>query len=196
MNFIINETESQKSLEKAKILILSDSHFQKQNLLSAIEKAPSKIDAVFFLGDGIQDFIEIMEEDFLNEEKILPQNIYIVRGNGDDFSYSIYTDKNETIEFPKSEVVTICGKKLFLCHGNEFQVYFTLDILLKELKNLHAKAGFFGHTHVPFYDKKSDILLLNPGSVSRPRNYSNKSFVILELNKKDNEIKVTFDSIE
>ncbi len=39
---------------------------------------------------------------------------------------------------------------------------------------------FFGHTHLPFWEVMQGVLLLNPGSLSRPRGSFGPSFAVLE----------------
>ena len=46
-------------------------------------------------------------------------------------------------------------------------------------KTLLCAAALFGHTHVAMMEEKDGLLILNPGSVSRPRN-GKASFAVLE----------------
>ena len=47
------------------------------------------------------------------------------------------------------------------------------------------KGGIFlqGHTHVPMCEERGGILCLNPGSVSIPKNGSERGYIVYESNK-------------
>lgn len=66
------------------------------------------------------------------------------------------------------------GKNIYLTHGHH----------LDELKLCENDTVFFGHTHIPLFEKKDGVLYINPGSVSIPKENSYHSCIILE----DNEI--------
>ncbi len=40
-----------------------------------------------------------------------------------------------------------------------------------------------GHTHIPFLIKKKGIIYANPGSVSKPRGSSSKSYMLFDEDK-------------
>ena len=46
----------------------------------------------------------------------------------------------------------------------------------------HADVVMFGHTHVPYLEKTDDLILLNPGSISKPRQ-DNKipTYTVMEI---------------
>lgn len=182
--------------EESRILVVSDSHGYKENLEKVLTSAP-KCDALFFLGDGIQDVLEIYEEDFLlkSGDKRLPPALFFVKGNGDKKSYSYSADEVRTVEIQTEEIARVSGKKIFLTHGHLYDVYYTRNTLLEAVRRNRCAAGFFGHTHVPYQDVQSKILLLNPGSCSRPRNYSEKSYVIATVKKNSEAVDYRFFSI-
>jgi putative phosphoesterase len=79
------------------------------------------------------------------------------------------------------------GRKIFLCHGHQYNVKLGLNSIY--YKGLEKKADIviFGHTHVPLYTTENNLVLLNPGSTSLPRGGSAKGCAVLELGE---EIKV------
>ena len=182
----------------AKILVISDSHGRAHNLAEVLQKQKGSYDALVFLGDGAEDLLSLYEEDFSlpEEEKLFPPVTCFVRGNGDESSYSVYTSSLERIQIPENEVLTVCGKRIFLTHGHRFGVYYSTEDLFKYLEANSFDAGLFGHTHVPFFDIKNEKFILNPGSISMPRNHSLKSYAILSINRDKKEIKYDFYSIE
>lgn len=48
----------------------------------------------------------------------------------------------------------------------------------------------FGHTHRPMLEEDEDLILLNPGSLSLPRQKAQRSYIVME---KENGKKPTFE---
>lgn len=113
-----------------KALIFSDSHARIGALQKAWEMHKDSTDAVFFLGDGAQDY------DFLRKQDCVP--FYPVKGNNDFFC----TD-------PSSRIVTFDHKRIFLTHGHLFYVKSTMAHLVRRAIEEKADAVLFGHTHRP-----------------------------------------------
>jgi len=60
-------------------------------------------------------------------------------------------------------------------------------------KKYRCQFLIHGHTHIPKYEKLEDIIILNPGSVSLPKENSPHSILIIDIN---NDIKFKFINIE
>lgn len=135
-----------------KILILSDSHGE----LSTAEKVIryEKPDHVIHLGDCIRD-----AEDLSREFPTLP--ICKVPGNNDWFS-------DET----KEKVITLCGTKIFLCHGHTTGVRDGVTVQLAKALRQNCSVSLFGHTHSPYLEEQDGVLLLNPGSIRDRDSYA------------------------
>ncbi len=73
---------------------------------------------------------------------------------------------------------------MFLCHGDSYRVKYGLDMLEKKAKEVRADIVIFGHTHVPLNIKKDNILYINPGSLSLPRDLSRRGFIIININNR------------
>ncbi|MGI6736502.1 MAG: metallophosphoesterase family protein [Anaerovoracaceae bacterium] len=69
--------------------------------------------------------------------------------------------------------------RIFLTHGHDYHVGYRYDDLLQRCRELDCRAAFFGHTHVPVVDEIDGIRLLNPGSLSLPRDGSDGSYAIV-----------------
>ena len=197
---MIAEQNALKELEQkqvAKVLVISDSHGYKENLRHALELYAHSSDALLFLGDGIQDLFNIIEENshIPSDISIIPPVVAFVRGNGDDSVYSLATQEVQRIEIPETQIVTVAGKKIFMSHGHRLDVYYTRDFIISKVQQAECSGGLFGHTHVPFQERIGDILILNPGSCSRPRNYSDKSCVILTIKKDSAQVEYEFYSL-
>ena len=65
------------------------------------------------------------------------------------------------------------GRRLFLTHGHKFSPE-SLPPLAK------GDVFVYGHTHIPVLREQDDITILNPGSVSIPKENSAHSAVIME----------------
>lgn len=146
-----------------KILVFSDSHGNIINIKKVIEKINSNIEAVIHLGDNISDAYEI--------EMLYPKiKLYSVLGN---------CDFNEFGE--DEQIIDINNKKIFISHGHRYNVYEGSKYLYERAKQLNADICLFGHTHRPYINKDSDIIIMNPGSISRPRGTDICSYGIIDI---------------
>jgi len=146
------------------LLVISDSHGNIAALTSALRWAyNAHIDAAIFLGDGCDDLGLASARTGFD----LPW--HTVRGNG-DFSYST----------PENMVLEVFGRKIFMSHGNRYHVREGFKTIAAAARNAGAEAALFGHTHIPYCGMVDGIFLLNPGSISRPRDSADCTFAILE----------------
>jgi len=145
-----------------KILIISDTHGVNDNYLTVLQKV-SPIDMLIHLGDfqGTEDFIEASvacRQEF-------------VSGNNDFFN-----------GFPKDKLIQIGKYTVFMTHGHKFGVYYGTGALLEAAKQYNANIVMYGHTHVPLINKIDDIWLINPGSLSLPRQTGRiPTYIIMEI---------------
>ncbi len=145
-----------------RILIVSDTHGYHKNLDRALENAGA-VDMFIHLGDveGGEEYINAV----VGCEK------HIVRGNNDFFS-----------ELPKEEEFYIGVKKVFITHGHSYCVSLDPKQVKEEGRARNADIVMFGHTHRPYLDQDQDITVLNPGSLSFPRQEGRKgSYMIIEM---------------
>ncbi len=132
-----------------KILVVSDSHGMDRNLEDLLEEEKD-IDLLIHLGDleGSEDYIEA----------VAPCECEMISGNNDFYS-----------DLPCEKVIELNGRRLFLTHGHSYGLYHGLDRLIAEARYREAEIVLFGHTHVPVYEKTDGITVINPGSISLPR---------------------------
>ena len=65
-----------------------------------------------------------------------------------------------------------------------YHVYRDTRYLKKVALENQVDVVMFGHTHVPFIDIGPDITILNPGSLSYPRQADRKpTFLLMEIDK-------------
>jgi putative phosphoesterase len=149
-----------------KVLVVSDSHGQDLYVAKALDRE-WPIDAMLHLGDSQED-----QDEFaciLAGEDV---PLYMVRGNCDyDPSY------------PLSRIVELAGHRILMVHGHLCSVSAgTKDLVENALGNA-CDIAIFGHTHKPVIDdSEPDLLILNPGSITYPRQAGRKkSYIVLEL---------------
>ena len=130
-------------------LIFSDSHGRLENLLDVLKQYPDVV-AVFFLGD--------VEGDADRLRRSTPYPVYMVRGNCDYSS-----------DIPQELEIEFAGKKIVMAHGHRYLNYGGMDALKKWALMQGADIVMFGHTHIPFCEEEEGVTLLNPGSISKPR---------------------------
>lgn len=154
-----------------KILIVSDTHGRHQSLDRALEEA-GKIDMFIHLGDveGGEDYLEAVVEC----EK------HIIRGNNDFFT-----------ELPREEEFEIGPYHAFITHGHYYYVSMGMETIIEEGRSRGADLVMFGHTHRPFFLQKDGMTILNPGSLSFPRQEGRRgSYMIMEV---DGDGKLSFE---
>lgn len=141
-----------------KILVVSDSHGDVDNLCAAVEQSSPEM--VLHLGDGWRD-AELLAARYpeLPLEK--------VPGNCD------YRRDEAAVR-----LLTLGGKRILICHGHTLGVKSNLSILLRTALEQGADVALFGHTHKPLVDIRRGVVLLNPGSIG---SYSRPTYATLEI---------------
>ncbi len=145
-----------------KILIVSDSHGRDRYLEQVIERE-KPIDMLLHLGDleGSEDYIC----------SIAPCPVEMISGNNDYFT-NIERDK----------IIKLGKYKVFMTHGHRFGVNFGMETITEAGRQRGADIVMFGHTHKPYLEIYPDITVLNPGSISQPRQEGrNPSYMIMDL---------------
>lgn len=147
-----------------RILIVSDTHGNDRNFERVLLRT-HPIDAIFHMGDleGSESYIE----------DICPCPVYMVSGNNDFFSTA-----------PVEQVVEIEGYRIFMTHGHRYGVAYGTERVKEAASVRKCDLVFFGHTHRPMVDSDSDIILVNPGSLTYPRQENRKpSYILLCINE-------------
>lgn len=148
-----------------KILIISDTHRHEENLEHVLE-IEQNIDMLIHLGDieGAEDYIRT----------IANCPCYMVAGNNDYFSM---LNKEIKIEIGEYQVL--------LTHGHYYYVSLGYETIAAEAMAQGMDIVMFGHTHRPLIEIDDGITLINPGSLSYPRQEGHlPSYIIMELDEK------------
>ena len=142
-----------------KILVIGDTH-GKLNKVSDIMPKLTGLDLIIHTGDYQRD------GELLQELYHLP--VVSVPGNCDG-SYS----QNDF------EIVETEWGNIFVAHGHAHHVGYKLDTLMYAALEQNCKAAVFGHTHCNFVNEIDGFHLLNPGSLTQPRDGSGGSYGII-----------------
>jgi len=146
-----------------RIVVLSDSHGNNAEVLKIVEKHLSEAEAYFFLGDG--------DGDLAGAVSAHPDaTIYAVRGNNDYFSVQ-----------PTSRIADLGVAKIYMTHGHLFPYHSYADRVYKETVANGAKIGLFGHTHVPYFEYRDGVYIINPGSIYHPRSGSRRGYAVVDI---------------
>lgn len=147
-----------------RVLIVSDTHGKNGNLEKVL-RLVAPLDLVFHLGDleGSEGYIE----------NIAPCPVHMVSGNNDFFT-----------SVPAEKIVAIGRHKIFMSHGHRYGVSFD-TVRIKEVAREHGcDVAFFGHTHRPVIDQEDEVIAVNPGSISYPRQENRRpSYVLMDIDR-------------
>lgn len=146
-----------------KLLVISDTHGDISKAYDIIKSINSLIDGIIHCGDIVEDALAI-------KRRFPDIPMYNVRGNC-DYGSSV---ENEVL-------LNIGGKKIFVTHGDLYSVEWNTDRLCYKGAEKNADACIYGHTHVPDVEYYNDMVIMNPGSLTRPRGGSKPSYGILKI---------------
>lgn len=149
-----------------KVLIISDTHGKHENLKEAL-KRERPVDLVVHLGDA-----EGCEEEI---RKLAGCPLEIVSGNSDFFSA---LDQEKEIEIGKYQVL--------ITHGHYYYVNTGLEDIKKEAEGRGCGIVMFGHTHRPLIDYGKEVISINPGSLSYPRQEGKEpSYIVMSVDENE-----------
>lgn len=157
-----------------RILIVSDTHGKNENFEKVIERE-GIFDMVFHLGDieGGETFIYGVSK--------CP--LHVVAGNNDFFS-----------TLPKEKELNIGNYKILLTHGHYYYVSVGMQELRRVAKQKDYDLVFFGHTHRPLILHEDGYYIVNPGSLSYPRQEGKQcSYCVMEIDEKGNSNEVNLE---
>ena len=69
-------------------------------------------------------------------------------------------------------------------HGHMYGVSLSTCQLEEEARSRQVQVVMFGHTHYPYLDEEEDLTVLNPGSLSYPRQPGRKpSYLVMQIDE-------------
>lgn len=145
--------------------MISDSHGDYRSIVAVLNLLGRSVQGLIHLGDGSGDVRAAARSG-----AAMPP-VWGIRGNVDsDASVPIFRRFDAE------------GQLILLAHGHRFPLGEDLYSLVRSAKEFKASAFFYGHTHIPHFEERSGVILLNPGSISRPRGPWGPSFAVVEAN--------------
>lgn len=145
-----------------RVLIISDTHGRHGNLDEVLEKE-RHLDMLIHLGDVEND------DDYI--ESIAEYPTHIIAGNNDYFSF-----------LSKEKEIKIGKYKVWLTHGHGYYVSMDTKRLRGEAMARGVDIVMFGHTHRPYIDVEGEVMVINPGSLSYPRQEGRRpSYIVMEI---------------
>lgn len=99
--------------------------------------------------------------------------VEMVAGNNDFFS-----------ELPREREFEIKGYRVWLTHGHNYYVSMGNELLKQEAAAKGADIVMYGHTHRPVIETDGEVIAINPGSLSYPRQEGRQaSYIIMEIDE-------------
>lgn len=147
-----------------RVLIVSDTHRQNNNYLKVLERV-RPIDMVVHCGDAEGS------EYLICEGAGCP--VEIVAGNNDFFS-----------NLPKESEFEIGNYRVWLTHGHNYYVSMGNETIKKEAVSRGVDIVMYGHSHKPVVDIGKEIIAVNPGSLTYPRQEGRRpTYVLMEIDR-------------
>lgn len=147
-----------------KILVISDSHGRNDDVKGVIEQVKD-FDILIHCGD-----IE-RGDDYIRALVDCP--VYMVAGNND-----------YNLDLPMQEIIEVEGYRILITHGHYYYVNSGTGTLEAYCLEHGIQVAMFGHTHVPYIDIGEELTVLNPGSLSYPRQDGRKpTFLLMEIDR-------------
>ncbi|MBN2875515.1 MAG: metallophosphoesterase [Spirochaetales bacterium] len=146
-----------------RILVVSDTHGDWRNLAAVLKLLGRSVQALLHLGDGAGDVRSAARSG------VPMPPAFGVRGNMDSDA-----------SVPLLRRFDAAGRLVIMAHGHRYPLGEGFSCLSRCARDEGARAFLFGHTHVPHYEDRGGIALLNPGSLARPRGAWGPSFAIIE----------------
>ncbi len=142
-----------------RILVISDTHGKIDRVIEVYKKLVQEapLDMLVHCGDLFGDAQEIRAR--------LGVPMLAVKGNCDGCFDS------ESYGILETEFGNI-----LVTHGHMEDVHFNMQKLFYRAQEMGCIGAFFGHTHRSVFVETGGVYLLNPGSISRPRDGSGGTF--------------------
>lgn len=150
-------------------LIVSDTHGMVDEVTKIVRAVPM-VNKGFHCGDFC---VSPLTEPF--------RNMVLVKGNN-DFQADV----------PYDQLVEWAGLRIFVTHGHKYAVEHSLLQLKYKAQEVQADVVMFGHTHYPLCLKEDGMILINPGSLKRPRGFTIPTYVLLDVSEETEGKKLQF----
>lgn len=149
-------------MKAMRIIVVSDTH-GRSFLLSKIMALHPEAEVFIHLGDGGAEVPGVGAAH-------PGLRVYALKGNCD------------SAPLPDRLLITEGEKRIFAAHGHKLFVKSGTEKLTEEARKAGADIALFGHTHVAMTSYEDSLYLLNPGSLSFPREGA-PSYGVIDITK-------------
>lgn len=147
-----------------RVLIVSDTHRRNENYLTVVNRC-KPLDMVIHCGDIEGSEYVIMEAAGCPVEMVM--------GNNDFFS-----------DLPREREFTLGKYHIWLTHGHNYLVSMSNETIKQEARAREIDIVMFGHSHRPVVEYDNDVIAINPGSLTYPRQEGRKpSYILMEIDE-------------
>lgn len=147
-----------------RVLIVSDTHRRNENYLIVVNRC-KPLDMVIHCGDIEGSEYVIMEAAGCPVEMVM--------GNNDFFS-----------DLPREREFTLGKYHIWLTHGHNYLVSMSNETIKQEARARGIDIVMFGHSHRPVVEYDNDVIAINPGSLTYPRQEGRKpSYILMEIDE-------------
>ena len=160
-------------------MFVSDIHGSIENLEKCIKAYESEnANKLVILGDTSSQIDRETNEKIATILNKMKDKLELIRGNCDTREFE------EMLEFQISslENLYINGKFVTITHGHYYNAY--------DLPSNCGEIFIQGHTHIPMLQKLNNKIVANPGSVTKPRGYDLRCYLLI------NEEKIELKTLE
>ena len=146
-----------------KIIVMADSHGDEMALKKIFDKTYDSGDIFVHLGDGLNDLLRIRAQ--------FPKlDIRTVTGNCDYGSQA-----------PMFIIIPSIQGNIYIAHGHMLRVNYGIDFIRRTAAGYNCKLVMFAHTHCRLQQFDHNMYFFNPGSCSRPRDFTAPSFGTVDI---------------
>ena len=142
-----------------KILVVSDTHGYNDIMYDVIAKE-APFDVLIHCGDIHGEYERLRAK--------VNCRLFAVAGNND---YDADLERTMLIELGRYRAI--------ITHGHRYRLYSDFSSLFYLAAENHADFVFFGHTHVPVIAEEGPVTLINPGSLTYPRQHGRQPTYIV-----------------
>ena len=165
----LNKKLLERSESKMKYIFASDIHGSVDGLKKVIEIFNKEgADNLVLLGDTASSMDKSDNLEMAGLLNAMKEKVELIRGNCDTLSFE------DMLDFEMYDIDTLYINSNFvtITHGNGYNCY--------ELPPNCGDIFIQGHTHVPMLEKRGEIIIANPGSISRPRGVDLRCYILLD----------------
>ena len=155
-----------------KVMCISDIHGNIECLYKAIERyREENAEKLIILGDFSSYYFSSSDFEVAEILNNMAGAIIAVKGNCD----SSETDNLLNFSLGYLKTIDVNGIKVTLAHGHIYNK--------NSLPENCGKVFLSGHTHIGMIEQIGERIIANPGSISKPRGGTKKSYIIIDEGK-------------